>query len=155
MCDACRAAIYQAAQSLASAWMLSNPGAQLVGKMLATANLRDATPETAKHLAEEVNQILLDAYETQRRDAISICSALLIDLTMIKNRLLDEAGRAGDKRVVNLTWDGARNGFQMVARDENGNNFERFEPVAFGENPAQAAVRITLGHLGSIGEIHE
>jgi hypothetical protein len=162
MCEDCRAAVYKAVEALVDAWghpaygaAPTTPGAQLVARMLRTANLRDATPETAAKLTEEVNQILLDAYETQRRDAISICSSILTDLTMIKGRLLDEAARAGDKRVVNLQWDGQRNGFHMTGKDKDGNAVARFEAVAFGENPAQAAVRITLGHLGQIGEIHE
>lgn len=154
MCEACKLAQRAAVQDLVDKWKArpANPGAVILAKMLELGEIDERSPADRQHA---VNQLMLDSYESQRRDAISIGSMILVAFTMMKNRILEEASSAGDKRIVNLTWDGERNGYHMVAKDRAGNVVSRFEGLAFGENPGQAAVRITLGHLGEIGEIHE
>lgn len=152
MCEECKAATAAAVVSLWHAWEKpDNPGAQVIARMLRLAAIDERAPSERRHA---VDQLMLDTYETQRRDAISISSAFIVALTQIKNRLLEEAGRAGDKRIVNLEWDGERNGYHVRAKDKDGNAIENFEPIAFGESPGQAATRITLGYLQDNGEVH-
>lgn len=153
MCEACKAARARAFADLIAAWKPSdNPGAQLIARLLALGEDDARAPADRQ---EGVNQLMLDSWEAQRRDAISVSSSAIVSLTMIKSRLLDEASRAGDKRVVNLQWDGEKQGYHLTGKDQYGNAVARFEPVAFGETPADAFTRIALGHLQSIDEVHE
>lgn len=152
MCEECKAATAAAVAALVVAWERpETPGSQVIARMLKLAAIDERAPSDRRY---GVDQVMLDTYETQRRDAISITSSLIVAMTQIKNRLLDEAGRAGDKRMINLEWDGERNGFHVKAKDIDGNPIEQFEPVAFGESAGQAATRITLGYLQQNGEIH-
>lgn len=153
MCEECKAARIRALRDLAQAWSSSgNPGAAVIGRLVALGELDERSPADRQ---EGVNQLMLDSYESQRRDAISILSAALIAFTMIKNRMIEEASRAGDKRIANLQWDGEKGGYWLTGKDREGNPVNRFEPLAFGENMGQAAVRIMVGHLETIDEIHE
>lgn len=150
MCEACREATDQAVRSLVLAWKVTNPGAALVARLLDLV-IDERDPDERR---EAVNQVMLDAYETSRRDAITLLGKLTDSLLRIKQRIIDEATLAGDKRVVTVTYDDARKGFDLKGRDREGNPVERFEPIAFGETPDIAARRIIVGYLEEIGEIH-
>lgn len=155
MCEACRFARNAAMRQLIAAWTAPSPdvpdGARIIGKLLALSVMDDRPVPERRYTVE---QIMLDAYESQRRDAITLTSTLVDGLTNIRTRIIDEAGKAGDKRIVNLEILPEQNGYTLKGRDANGNPIERFEPIAYGENAAQAAQRIMMAHLTEIGEVH-
>lgn len=155
MCDACRLARDAAMRALIAAWTAPGPnvpdGARIIGKLLALSVMDDRPAPERRYT---VDQIMLDAYESQRRDAITLVSTLIDGLKNIQTRIIDEAGAAGDKRVVNLELLPEQNGYTLKGRDANGNPVERFEPIAYGEDAATAGRRIMLTHLAEIGEVH-
>lgn len=152
MCEECRAAKAAALGSLCELWITQGPdGARLVAHLISLALFDERTPAER---AKAVDNLMLDSWEASRRDAITILGAMNIASIQIKNRLLEEAMRAGDKRMMTLTWDTPKNGFWLDGKDRDGNPVHRFEPVAFGENAGEAANRIMIGHLESIGEVH-
>jgi hypothetical protein len=155
MCEKCLAARVAAIPALAEGLKASgNDGARLVAALLMLQPPGQPSPPQSA-MVERVDNLMLDSYEQQRRDARNLASWLIVRLTMIKNRLMEESHRAGDKDAVALEWDGEKQGFNVKGRTKEGEPFEQFFPMAYGENPAQAAMRIGTTYLASIGEIHD
>lgn len=125
-----------------------DPVLEFIGRVLEAAPTTPLEPDGLADAQERVNQVFLDCYEGQRRDATVLVSWLITRLHAIKHRLMQEAQAHRDRHALSLEYNHSTRTFTITGTDDAGNPFQRTAVAHPDETPAAAAMRIAAEIFG-------